>query len=77
MLSTVVQPMAKSKAKPQDPRDDWERKPLALQVRGSPEWKAWLDRAAKFSRMSVATFIDQAAAKAAREAGFEEPPPER
>lgn len=77
MSSIVVQPMAKSKTKPKDPRDDWERKPLVLQVRGSPEWKAWLDRAAKFSRMSVSVFIDQAAARAAREAGFDEPPPER
>jgi uncharacterized protein (DUF1778 family) len=68
--------MAK-KASKKSPRDDWDRKPLALQVRGSVEWKAWLERAAEFSRMTVANFVDHAAAKAARDAGFDEPPPKR
>lgn len=75
MHSTAAESMAKKKAV--SPRDDWERKPLALQMRGAPEWKAWLERAANFGRVTVAQFIDQAAAREARALGFEEPPPKR
>ncbi len=49
-------------------------KPLAAQLRGSAEWKEWLDELAKTNRQSVAGVIDTALARLAREVGFREPP---
>jgi hypothetical protein len=74
-MSLAGHPMAK-KVNPQA-RDDWNRKPLALQIRGSLEWKRWVEKAAEFNRSTVANFVDQAIARAARESGFTEPPPRR
>jgi hypothetical protein len=74
-MSLAGHPMAK-KVNPQ-PRDDWNRKPLALQIRGSLEWKRWVEEAAEFNRSTVAHFVDQAIAKAARESGFPKLPPKR
>ncbi len=60
-----------------DPREDWESKPLAVQVRGSSKWKAWLERLAGFSRTTVSNAIDQGMADFARKVGFPEEPPKR
>ena len=72
--------MAKKGAGAKGPRrnpDEWERKPLVLQMRGSAEWKAWVERLAKFDRGSVADVTDRALAAYARLVGFTEKPPER
>lgn len=53
------------------------RKPLGVQVRGSDEWKAWIEEAALHSRMSVSGFVDIAVVRFAKEQGFTKPPPER
>lgn len=73
--------MAKKKAnkvqKVEEIRETWSRKPLVFQMRGNPEWKAWVDRAAKFNRTTVANLFDMAVSKFVRESGFKEEPPER
>lgn len=57
--------------------DQWKSKPLAVQVRGSAEWKAWVEKLAAFDRGTVADVADRAMAAYARMIGFGEPPPER
>jgi hypothetical protein len=55
--------------------DTWEVKPVAAQVPGSIQWKAWVEGLAKAQRQSVAGVIDTALARLAREIGYREPPP--
>lgn len=74
-MFAAVNPMAKNcKSRPME---EWGRKPLVLQIRGTPEWKSWLDEAAEFNRTTVANLVDQAIARFVRESGFTKPPPRR
>lgn len=68
--------MAKRKA-PGEMAKDWPGKPLAVQVRGSAEWKAWLEELAAFDRSNIADITDRAIAAYARSIGFPKPPPPR
>jgi|GEM_PF-5506270 len=69
-----VADMAKKKA-PKPKSQPWgESKPLAAQLRGSEEWKAWLEEFARVNRWSVAGAIDTALTRLAKELGFREPP---
>lgn len=66
--------VAKSRARKRKP-EDLEIRTIGLRVtRG---WADWLERAAKHDRVTVATFLDKAAADRARAIGFDEAPPER
>ena len=55
----------------------WAKKPIIMAMRGSAEYKAWLERLAEFDRSSVAEMTERSHARYAREIGFEEPPPKR
>lgn len=68
--------MAK-KRKPADAAKNWPGKPLAIQVRGSAEWKQWLEELAEFDRSTIADISDRAIAAYARQIGFPKPPPPR
>jgi hypothetical protein len=48
-----------------------------LTVRMSAEYKAWLERAAEHSRLSVSGYLDLAAVAFARAQGFADPAPKR
>jgi hypothetical protein len=48
-----------------------------LGIRVSDAYAAWLGRAAKRDRVTIAAFLDRAAADRARAIGFDEAPPER
>lgn len=50
---------------------------LAIQIRGAPEWKAWVEEMAAFDRLSVAAMTDRALSRYAEMIGFKEPPPKR
>jgi hypothetical protein len=58
-------------------------RPIAIQVRGWPEWKGWVERlAAHASRklgvpVSLNALVGLALAQYAKSLGFKEPPPER
>jgi hypothetical protein len=60
-----------------------ERKPAAdrlgivVTLKGSPEWKAWVDELATFDRSSVAALIDRALAHYGKAIGFRKEAPER
>lgn len=63
----------KKKTKEPDPN----RKPVALTIKGDPEWRIWLEEASAHCRMSVSAFVDVACAKYAKSEGFARKPPER
>ncbi len=65
--------LAKQKAPKRDP-DSWKIQPIAAQVRGSAEWKAWLEELAMANRQTVAGLLDTAVVRLAKEIGFREPP---
>jgi uncharacterized protein (DUF1778 family) len=66
--------MARPKAKKQSPASLEIR---TIGLRTTKGWAEWLERAAKHSRITIASFLDRAAAEHARATGFTEPPPER
>lgn len=70
-METVA--VGRKKSRPDEPG----RKPVALIVRGTPEWRAWIEGAATHCRMSVSGFIDFAAAAYAKQQGYAEKPPRR
>ena len=49
--------------------------PNAIAIRGSREWKEWLDEFAAKLRSKPAKIIDLSLAKLAAQEGFREPPP--
>jgi hypothetical protein len=50
---------------------------IAVTLRGSKEWKAWLEALAKHARLDVAKVIDRAVIDFAKKEGFSDPPPDR
>jgi hypothetical protein len=82
-MAAGLMPMAKAKRSrgkeaPPDPgAGKGDRKPTVLAMKGSPEWKAWLDRAADHCRLSASTLVDLAVAEYVKARGFTEPPPKR
>ena len=49
-------------------------KPNVVAMKGSPEWKAWLDAFGEHCRLSLADTIDHALASFAEQKGFRAPP---
>lgn len=69
--------LARKKSPPPDPKrepETWSRQPFAVQVRGTPEWKEWVEELAEFNRQKVAGLVDTALARLAKEVGFRDPP---
>lgn len=63
--------------RPKKGPDPADRKPMVAQLRGGAAWKAWIERAARADNRSVASFLERAAHRYAKEIGFAEEPPER
>lgn len=53
------------------------RKAVAVTLKGSEEWKAWIEALARHSRLDVAKLIDRAVIEFAKKEGFEPEAPER
>jgi predicted HicB family RNase H-like nuclease len=71
-------PVAKKKTeKPSKFVKTWESKPVAFQVRGTPEYKAALEMGAKYDGKSLASLADHAIRLYLRSIGFNEPIPKR
>jgi hypothetical protein len=62
------------KARPEEPRKPVARTPNSLVIRGSAEWRAWLDRYCQFRQTTTASVIAQVLAEAARRDKFDPPP---
>jgi hypothetical protein len=50
---------------------------VILSVRGSAEWRDWLNELARYNRVKTADAIDHALVAWARQTGFKKPPPPR
>jgi hypothetical protein len=50
---------------------------IAVTLRGSPEWKAWVEALARHARLDVAKVIDRALVDFAAKEGFDQEAPER
>jgi hypothetical protein len=53
------------------------RATVPLTVKGSPEWREWVEKVAEHNRTDLSTLIDAALVKFAREIGVPDPPPKR
>jgi hypothetical protein len=53
------------------------KRTTVMTIKGTVEWKAWLDRLAEFSRLPSTILIDLALAEWAKNHGFPELPPKR
>jgi len=65
--------VGRKKMKPADPT----RKPVAVTIKGSPDWREWIEEAAKHCRMSVSGLVDYAVTQFVKQQGFPRKPPER
>lgn len=72
MRGTAV---AKTRAVPL-PEEQGPRKNVFV-IKGTPEWRAWLERLSKHCRMKASVVVDHALVDFAAKQGFDEPPPER
>jgi hypothetical protein len=63
--------------KPRKTQPDPNRKPVAVTIKGTEEWKAWLEEAAGHCRLSVSALIDHAVTRYVKAEGFSKKPPER
>ncbi len=52
-------------------------KPNVLSIRGSTEWRDWLNRLSEHCRLKAADVIDRALIVYAQKEGFDEPAPRR
>jgi hypothetical protein len=64
-----------SKSKSGAPRQPVPTQPNAITIRGSAEWKAWLEAFAAKMRSKLTAIMDLALARLAVQEGFEEQPP--
>ena len=72
-LATVDMAKKKSPPKSKEPA----RKPLIAQIRGSEEFRDWLQAAADSDGRSVSGFIDRAVRAYAEQIGVKKPAPKR
>ena len=77
LMEVALMARRKPLPKPRTEGSKPERRPVAVTMKGSEEWKEWLERAAAHSRMSVSMFLDFATVQYAKSQGFDEPPPDR
>jgi hypothetical protein len=71
--------MAKKKAAPSatKAKTSADRPAIAVTLRGSPEWKTWVECLADHCRLDVAKVIDRALVDYARKEGFKAEAPSR
>lgn len=75
-----VSPVAKKKPGPKPELggpETWKKKPLILNLRGSEEFKAWLQDLAAADRQSVSGVVERALVHYAKGIGFTKEAPER
>ncbi len=70
----MAKPKAKAKRRKQEESGP---KPTALTIKGSLEWRAWVERVADHCRVSSSTLVDLAITEYAKNRGFNEQPPTR
>lgn len=73
MAKTKAKPKTQPKASPPAPKGA----PIAVTVRGSEEWKGWVERGTEHCRLDTAKVIDAALIEFFRSRGFTEEAPKR
>ena len=53
---------------------EFARKPMVVQIRGSQEWKSWIEGLAQREHDTVAKFMERLIRQFARDNGYENPP---
>jgi hypothetical protein len=76
-MPAEVLSVAKKKPVAPKPKGDDKGKPIIATMRGSQEFKEFLEEAAKKDRSSVADFLERAAVRYAKELGIDREPPDR
>jgi hypothetical protein len=71
MVKRMVEPKRRKPGRPKGPSPVRE---TVVALKGSPEWKAWLDRFAYHCRLGLADTIEQSLVFYAVERGFPGPP---
>lgn len=71
--------MAKRSAKARRPtrKAEAERKAVVVALKGSPEWKAWVDDLAAHCRTDLSKLVDLALVELAKSRGFGREAPQR
>ena len=69
--------MAKVKKATSAPTPSPGPRPTALTIKGTPEWRKWVDRGADHCRTDVAKLVDAALIEYLKVKGFVEAPPKR
>lgn len=77
MAESAVMARPKAKRKQATAKAATGAKPTALTIRGSLDWRGWLERGADHCRTDVAKLVDAAVIEYLRGRGFEEMPPKR
>lgn len=67
--------VAKKKTRPA--RQEGERRPIAVTIKGSEEWKAWLEEGATFVHFSVSGLVEHAVRDYLKRKGFTKEGPSR
>ena len=75
-VATVARKKPAEKPEPKGP-ETWNKKPLILNLRGSEEFKRWLQELAGYDRQSVSGLVERALVQYGRAIGFDKAPPER
>lgn len=76
-VATMARPKKRKEASPGPKAEGPGPRQMILSVRGTPEWRDWLNRLAEHNRVKTADAIDHALVAWARATGFIEPPPKR
>jgi hypothetical protein len=71
MVKRMVEPKRKMPGRPKGPRPVRE---TVVALKGSPEWKAWLDRFAYHCRLGLADTIEQSLVYYSKDREFRGPP---
>ena len=63
--------------RPKKRKAETQARPTAVTIKGSLEWRAWLEEAAEHCRTDVAKFIDAAVVEYAKAKSVPKAPPKR
>jgi hypothetical protein len=69
--------LSMAKKKGSDHPKNWKTKPIIFNLRGSPEYKVWLEGLAEFDATDVAGMAERAFANYARQIGYTATRPKR
>lgn len=63
-----------NKPEPEPEPEEKPRKPMVVQIRGSVEWKSWVEDIARREGDTVAKLFERTVRKFAKDSGYPDPP---